>query len=257
MPIFRAADKLILYSHVPKCGGSAVSWYLKNRFGPVAFNDRNFTARPAAARWSRTSPQHIDRESLGLLFPEGFFDAVFTIVRHPVSRIVSAYHFQLEQEKSFSENFRFSDWLADLAEMRAEDPFVFDNHVRPMDEIVPEGAHVFHMEHGLDQLVPWFDTLTGERAGPRAVPRINEKGSSNGQRGEKVVPSEADLDLIGRIYQTDFERFGYRLGERAPLAKAPDLAPDILAERDQALQELQSPVRRLRRKINRTLGLKV
>jgi len=257
MPIFRADDKLILYAHVPKCGGSAVSWYLKNRFGPIAFNDRNFTARPATARWSRTSPQHIDRESLGLLFPEGFFDAVFTIVRHPVSRIVSAYHFQLEQEKSFSENFRFSDWLADLAEMRAEDPFVFDNHVRPMDEIVPEGAHVFHMEHGLDQLVPWFDTLTEERAGPRAVPRINEKGSSNGQRGEKVVPSDGDLDLIGRIYQTDFERFGYRLGERAPLAMAPELAPDILAERDQALQELQSPVRRLRRKINRTLGLKV
>jgi len=257
MPIFRADEKLILYAHVPKCGGSAVSWYLKNRFGPIAFNDSNFTAQPAARRWSRTSPQHIDRESLSRLFPDGFFDAAFTIVRHPVSRIVSAYHFQLEQEKSFSEHFRFSDWLADLDEMRAENPFVFDNHVRAMDEIVPEGAHVFHMEHGLDQLVPWFDALTGQRADPRAVPRINEKGSHSGQRSAKVVPTDADLELIGRIYQKDFERFGYRLGESAPLAPPPELAPEILAERDQALQELQSPVRRLRRKFNRTLGLRV
>ena len=157
MPIFRAGEKLVYYAHVPKCGGSAVGWYLDERFGPLAFTDRRHTAQPAAARWSRTSPQHIDRGSLARLFPQGFFDAVFTIVRHPVARIVSAYHFQLEVEASIPQDTGFSDWLADLEEQLEEDPFAFDNHVRPMSDIVPEGAQVFHMEHGLDALVGWFD----------------------------------------------------------------------------------------------------
>jgi hypothetical protein len=94
MPIFKAGGKLVYYAHVPKCGGSAVGWYLTERFGPIAFEDRNHTRHDAKTQWSRTSPQHIDRVSLGRLFPEGFFDAAFTIVRHPVARLVSAYHFQ-------------------------------------------------------------------------------------------------------------------------------------------------------------------
>ena len=108
MPIFRANDKLALYAHVPKCGGSAVSWYLTERFGLLAFHDNQFTRHDPRGVWSRTSPQHIDRVSLGRLFPEGFFDACFTIVRHPVDRIVSAYHFQLEVENCIPGNLPFT-----------------------------------------------------------------------------------------------------------------------------------------------------
>ena len=168
MPIFKAGGKLVLYAHVPKCGGSAVAWYLAQRFGPIAFHDNFHTRHDPRTLWSKTSPQHIDRGSLARLFPDGFFDAAFTIVRHPVARLVSAYHFQLEVEKSVPLTTGFSEWLEDLAELRSENPFAFDNHVRPMTEIVPDGATVFHMEHGLDALVPWFDALTGAASAPRA-----------------------------------------------------------------------------------------
>lgn len=254
MPIFRAGEKLVYYAHVPKCGGSAVGWYLDERFGPLAFTDRRHTAQPAAARWSRTSPQHIDRGSLARLFPQGFFDAVFTIVRHPVARIVSAYHFQLEVEASIPQDTGFSDWLADLEEQLEEDPFAFDNHVRPMSDIVPEGAQVFHMEHGLDALVGWFDALTGDKGGPRALPKINEQGAYTGTRTPKAKPTGADLDRVARLYAVDFDRFGYRIGEKAPAAPAPVLTPEQIAERDSFLRAFNSPLGKMRRKIENRLG---
>lgn len=255
MPLFKADNKLIYYAHVPKCGGSAVSWYLDQRFGPIAFNDSSHTRQPAARRWTRTSPQHVDAASLGRLFPEGFFDAVFTIVRHPVPRAISAYQFQLDVEESIPRSTSFSEWLADVQERLAEDIFVFDNHVRPMAEIVPEGAQVFHMEHGLDALVGWFDALTGQEDGPRALPKINEQGQHTGNRGAKPVPSEADLALIARIYAADFERFGYSIDAPAPTTAAPALSPGQIAARDAYLKTFNSPLSRVRRKIGNKLRL--
>jgi hypothetical protein len=254
MPIFKAGSKLVLYAHVPKCGGSAVGWYLAERFGALAFSDRQHTRQPPALRWSRTSPQHIDRASLARLFPAGFFDATFTIVRHPVPRLVSAYHFQLEVEKTIPERTLFSDWLEDIVEMRRENPFLHDNHVRPMGEIVPEDARVFHMEHGLDGLIPWFDAVTGETAGPRAIPRMNEKGAYTAATTERVRPSDNDLARIAEIYAADFARFGYDPADtRTTSAPPPALTPDFEAERDAALRRMGSPLGKLRAKVSARL----
>ena len=216
--------------------------------------DPRHNAQPPQDRWSRTSPQHIDRASLARLFPDGFFDVVFTIVRHPVARLVSAYHFQRDVEQTIPAVVTFSDWLADVEERLHEDPFCFDNHVRPMVEIVPEGAEVFHVEHGLDCLVDWFDTLTGSPDAPRALLRVNEKGAYGGDRAPKADPTQADLDNIARLYAADFARFGYVIDDPAPLRAGPVLTPDRLAERDAAQAALNSPAARLRRKLARLRG---
>lgn len=255
MPIFKAGCKLVYYAHVPKCGGSSVAWYLAQRFGPIAFMDNRHTRHDPGMRWSRTSPQHIDRRSLNRLFPPGFFDAVFTIVRHPVARLISAYHFQLEVEGRVSTAIGFSDWLHELPEMMEEDPFLYDNHVRPMSAIVPDGAKVFHMEHGLDGLVPWFDALTGEKAEPRAIPRINERGAHVKVRSGQVQPSDYDLEMIARIYAEDFDRFGYEIGRKMPAAPVPELTPEMIAERDAALGAKADPMRQMSRKIRGKLGI--
>lgn len=251
MPIFKADSKLILYAHVPKCGGSAVSWYLSQRFGALAFQDSKFTNVAPNARWSKTSPQHIDRASLARLFPDGFFDATFSIVRHPVARLVSAYHFQKEVEQSVPGQTGFSEWLQDLADLQAGNPFVYDNHIRAMDDIVPEGATIFYMEHGLDALVPWFDDLTGQNSTPRALPRINERGTYKKVATERAEPSDWDLERIGELYARDFERFGYSVDSKMPKAAAPELSAEIIAERDTALRDFNSPVSKLSQKVSR------
>jgi hypothetical protein len=229
MPFFKTAGKLVYYAHVPKCGGSAVGDYMRQRFGDLAFNDTQYLSQPEARRWTRTSPQHVDAQTLERLIPLHFFDACFTIVRHPVARAVSTYHFQAEVEGLVAAGTSFSDWLSTLPDLLARQPFAADNHIRPMAQIVPEGATVFHLEHGLDPLVAWFDALTGNTDGPREIEERNTRGAHVRVSGQKAEPSPADLDLIARLYAVDFARFGYDPASRKPLRDAPPTDPAAIA----------------------------
>lgn len=242
MPIIRAGAQLLYYAHVPKCGGSAIETYLEDRFGKIAFVDKHHHRVPLERRWSRTSPQHVSLQVLDRLFPQDFFDASFAVVRHPVARIVSAYHFQLEIEHSEPANISFPFWLERLADTMADDPFVYDNHTRPMAELVPQDAKVFHLEHGLDAMVPWLDNLLGSASGPRAIARVNARKGRGG--GQKVSPSKTDIDLIAELYAQDFERFGYVPDQKAPLHDAPVLSPDFVIARDAELARINTTTAR-------------
>lgn len=232
MPIFKLAGKLVYYAHVPKCAGSAVEAYIGARFGKIAFVDTAHALRPEAERWSKTSPQHIDCASLSRLFPAGFFDASFTVVRHPVHRLVSVYHFQRDHEHLIPADTAFSDWLADLAKSFGVSPFALDNHVRPMDDLVPHDAKVFYLEHDIDSLIPWFDSLAGQEDGPRTISPVNERGAHGSKVLQKAEPSVMDIKQIERLYQKDFLRFGYVPDARLPIAKRPDLGAAFLARRE-------------------------
>lgn len=212
MPLMRAGSKLLYYAHVPKCAGSALEHYLTARFGDLAFVDTGYMGQ--SQPWSQTSPQHIDRHALARLFPPGFIDASFAVVRHPVARIVSAWHFQLEQEGTVPDGMTFSDWLTDLPLQWAETPYAFDNHTRPMSDIVPEDATVFYLEHKLEALIPWLNATLGESDGPTDIGAVNVR--SGGKTQDKIAPSAGDLALIAEIFAVDFERFGYSPDSKAP-----------------------------------------
>jgi len=207
MPFFKVASKLVYFAHVPKCAGSAVENYLGARFGDIAFLDRFYLSQPEPNRWSKSSPQHIDAASLQRLIPLSLFDAVFAVVRHPATRLVSVYRFQRDVERSIPSQQSFSDWLGSLAGKRQASAFVYDNHIRPMSDLVPDNAKVFRLEDGLDRVVSWLDDLAGSSDGPRGVPIVNKSGAP--QEGRAVRPSDGDRRLIAEIFAVDFERFGY------------------------------------------------
>ena len=253
MPFFRARGKLIHFAHVPKCGGSAVTDYLGDRFGDVAFLDNRYAIRPEPSRWTRSSPQHVDALTFDRYVPLGMFDAAFAVVRHPVPRLVSVYHFHAEVERSLPPGLGFSRWLEEVEATFGAEPFALDNHLLPMSHIVPEGATVFHLEHGLDPVVAWLDLVTGEASGPRAVLPENRRGDHVRVTTARAEPSAADLGRIARLYAEDFARFGYAIGSRQPLVAAPVVTPAFLAERDRALAAAARPLARIRRKIRRRL----
>lgn len=229
MPILRADHLLIYFAHVPKCAGSAMEQYLHARFGAPAFLDKSYSAQPKDRRWSASSPQHISTEVLDRLFPPGFFDYSFTIVRHPLTRIVSAFHFQVEIEKSLPATAVFSDWLRSIPGILEKDPFAFDNHIRPMVDLVPEDAHVAYLEHGLESLITWFDTITGRMMPPRAIPQVNVHADRAPRKG--VILSDDDRALIARIYAKDLERFEYNMEDPMPRIPAPTLSAELIAAR--------------------------
>lgn len=253
MPFFRTENQLVYYAHVPKCGGSAIARYLEDRFGPLGFYDDSFHKKRARkTAWSATSPQHVDAGTLESLLPATLFDAMFAVVRHPVPRSVSTYHFQCEVEGRIPADLSFSDWLARL-EAEGFAMFAYDNHILPMTMLVPEGATVFHLEHGLDPLVVWLDLLSGQTNGSRVIMPENARGALVAATSGKVVPTDADIACIGRIYAADFARFGYRPDRANPVAPAPRLTADFVVERDRAIRAMQHPVARLRQRLQRRL----
>ena len=253
MPLFRTEQKLVYYAHVPKCGGSAIASYLQDRFGTLGLYDNAFhKKRHEGTNWTRTSPQHVDAAVLRTILPTALVDEMFAVVRHPVPRTVSTFHFQQEVEGRIAEGVSFAEWLREL-EASGFGLYDYDNHVLPMNRLVPEGAQVFYLEHGLDALVAWLDHLAGGQTGPRVIMPQNARGALTGVKAAKVVPTPEDVARIGRIYAEDFARFDYRPDEAAPLAPAPEMTSDFLAARARELQRAQRPTVRLLRRLRRRL----
>lgn len=205
MPIFKAANKLVYFAHVPKCAGTAVERYLELRFGNLAFLQPRHDEIPPDLRWSRTSPQHVNAASLMRLFPQSFFDASFAVVRHPVDRLVSEYHFRRDRKQQIPPDLGFSDWVKQIPERLARTPWAYDNHLRPMSDLLPNGTVWFQLEQGLESVVYYLDNLVGERKGPRKI----EPALRRDPAIEPVKPTDRDREMIGQIYERDFRIFRY------------------------------------------------
>jgi hypothetical protein len=252
MPFFRTAGKTCYFSHIPKTGGTSVEDYLIERFGPLAMLDRRFNFLPPAERWCQTSPQHIEWKSLQMFLPLELIDAVFTVVRHPIARTESGYRFQIQVEKSISPETSFSDWLHGQVRMMKANPFALDNHMRPQVDFVPEGAAVFHLEFGLDPLVPYFDDLAGNTDGHRTIGHSNKsKTPRNTEIPAWAKPSQADIDFLYELYREDFERFGYRPEQKKPVIAKPALPQSFVEARERELAHRSSFSYRWNRRLKR------
>lgn len=213
MPLVMTPEGPLLFAHVPKCAGTSVAAYLAANFGPLAFHDPQFNQVPTSARWTRTSPQHADAMSLNRLFPPGFLRASFALVRHPVARLVSVFRFQRDIERRIRSEMPFDEWLEGLARMRRR-KWAFDNHVRPMCEMIPETAVVFRLEDGWDPVIDWLQGFCP--AGtvlPRRMPERNvleRRLAHEGRAADPVIVDTAVYAAVEQLHSDDFWRFGYK-----------------------------------------------
>jgi hypothetical protein len=226
MPFFRLRQTLVYFAHVPKCAGSSLEVYLQRRFGRLAFRDQAHYRDPGT-RWTRTSPQHVTVADLDRLIPARFFGERFTMLRHPVPRLVSVFRFQRDWEGRIDRDTGLTEWLDGLGRARRNSSYRLDNHLRPMTAFVPEDSRIFRLEEGgLAQVIPWLDDLQGKAADPREMPVLNTHGGLMAKRGaapRAVTVTSEDRARIAALYAEDFARFGYD----------PDVVPEdvVLAER--------------------------
>ena len=228
MPFFRASEKLVYFAHLPKCAGSAVERYLRQRFGAIGFVDEHFFSLPNSLHWSRSSAQHVPASILDRLFPAGFYDASFAVVRHPVDRLVSEFHYLRDHLLRIDPSESFSAWISQIDGAVAANPWLYDNHLRPMTEMVPVGATVFRLEDGLERIIPYLDALAGDSDQSLRFDRVLTRDESI----PKVTPTAADIAVIERIYREDFEHFGYTLETVPSVAPTlPSLPPVVTTSR--------------------------
>lgn len=213
MPIVQIDHKLVYFAHVPRCAGSSVENYLHGRFGTLGFLDRGYLQTSPDQLWNKSSPQHVTAAALDRLMPPAFFTTRFAVVRHPALRLRSVFLYQRDIEETLSADLSFSAWLRKLPSQRQQDPFLFDNHLRPMSDFVPQDARVFKLEEGLEPLVRWLDRQAGDSSS-RRLEHINShsdriKTLDKVPRGAIPELNARDLAFISGMDAPDFDRFGY------------------------------------------------
>jgi hypothetical protein len=247
MPIFRITTDLHYFAHVPKCGGTSVETYLIERFGPLGFHDWAFLDQPENQRWSRTSPQHMPASVLQVMLPQSWIVSSFAVVRHPVTRLISAFLFARDVQKTIAPTLTLDDWcLTDLPRI-GEDPFRHDGHFMPQSDFVPEGAQIFRLEDGLDAVVAHLDSLAGNTDGPRQLTAQNISAWRSTDTAHRPTPSDAALARIVDAYARDFDRFGYdrpKPGTVGSIAEPAFLQMAAPRPRRTALQRLHNSIRK-------------
>ena len=200
MPIIAAEGKKLYFAHVPKVGGSSVVDYLTRRFGgPLAMNGGAFD-NGARQPDMIVSPAHMTARSAAIMLLEDV-DHSFTVVRDPLSRMLSQYRFQTGVSRM--SRLGFSTWLRIVLAAARRDPRVYDNHIRPQSDIVPQDAVVFRFENRFEDMIAWLDEVTG-----RPAPEIGMQHLLKRARAPLAVRRE-DVERIAEFYRVDYERFGY------------------------------------------------
>ena len=225
MPLVLHDGFRIFFAHVPKTGGSSVEEYLIRRFGFAALSIRQGKVRPWPQRDVIHSPTHLAAADLRWFLPAEL-DLCFAVVRDPARRAISEYGFQKGQ--SLMSRLGFSVWLRAMIHAATRDPRIYENHIRPQVDLVPEGAEIFRLEDGLEAIVPRIDAVVGQ-----AAPGV-EMGHLLKRASTRIDLTAQDARLLARFYAEDYGRFGYAPPDPSALRSDPwaglrDLAGRVLA----------------------------
>ncbi|WP_068110348.1 sulfotransferase family 2 domain-containing protein [Tropicimonas marinistellae] len=220
MPILKHGNRLILFIHIPKTGGTSVEAYMRQK-GPLSLY------HPDLIDGLATTPQHLHAGMMDSLFDADFFDARFAVLRDPLDRLVSEFRwrarvpdpkyarfglrdlsrrgrFLIRGKKRF---LTFDEWVAYLLDRYPADPFIYGNHLRPQHEFLRGDERLFRLEDGLEPVFRWLDTVT--ETAPGTAPERQKPASF--QYPEIGMQTR---DRVRTFYAQD-----YALLERLPTAK--------------------------------------
>ena len=219
MPLAHWNGHTIFFAHVPKTGGSSVEDYLISRFGPLSIIDTN--KREGRRGTGLIVPAtHLAAIDLAELLPHDLTYS-FAVVRDPLSRMMSEFRYQ--SGVSQMSKLGFSPWLKVMLTAARTEPRLYENHIRPQSDLVPEGAEVFRLEDGFDTLIARLDAKTGSHTPELTVPHLNTR------KKEPITFSRDDVRAITTFYAADYDRFGYPLPDLNDYIDTPPSWKDRLA----------------------------
>lgn len=118
MPLYRIGTKNVLFIHIPKTAGMAVDAHL-GAHGKAIFAER------IKVRDGVFGPRHQPAKVLEQVYFPDMIDYAFTVVRHPVARMVSEYRYQRRNgliQLSRLRMFGFDTWLRYALYRLRDDP---------------------------------------------------------------------------------------------------------------------------------------
>lgn len=212
MPIFKLNNKLLYFAHIPKCGGTSVENFMSELKASTSFRDSDFLSKKSD-RWNKSSPQHIDGQSLEILFPnQNVFDHIFTVVRNPVDRFASAFYFNRHRYDEIENKMTIDEFVSQLDSSAVNRQGFMDNHFMPSTHFLAykDECKVFKLEGGMIDLQKWIeDQILGRKSNVQM-----KRQKSFDQRYPQIEvlrPNRASLNKIYELYKDDFLKFGYQL----------------------------------------------
>lgn len=206
MPVFRKDGTSVLYIHVPKAGGSTITRIFADSGYTAHYRDWR-TGRQTMNYLRRCSPQHMHRTMLEQIFHLDRFDAIFMTVREPVARLRSEYAMR-QQTKIAADAADVDAWFDAAFARYAEDPFVYDNHLRPQAEFHVPGAAVYRVEDGFDRAIKDLNARWGLNL-VEEVPKMMDRAAISGMPSSEVRISTELAARLRERYREDVELFGY------------------------------------------------
>lgn len=218
MPSLALPDRLIWFAHCPKAGGTSVEQFMVTHWGDAVGHlhwgwDLWWRRGGWRVASPPNSPQHLVWEDARRQFQRPP-DAVFAIVRDPVTRMASEYRWQGRGRRGTRAGkalarLPFPVWLRLMLAVAERNPHAFDNHLRPQADFVPDTARVFRLEEGLAPVLEWLCETAGHPSDGITFPHALSTGADT-----RVSPQDARR--IAAAFAVDYDRFGYhRPGTRA------------------------------------------
>lgn len=199
MPLYRNADKVILFIHIPKTGGSTVENVLRAAGAAQALKGHKRVG------FSHSTPQHMQWTVTRQWIPQSFYDYSMAVVRNPFARIASEYRWRVGMSSAPLPDF--NKWIASRFRAYETDNYILDNHIRPQNHFVGKDVDVFRLEDGLDAPI---------LAGMARLGLPPERATIQHANRTKPMPLPASSSTIARIaqfYSEDFRIFGYSPSE--------------------------------------------
>lgn len=207
MPVMMKDGKRVLFVHIPKCGGSSLEKELSLRGWRELLSIRGIHTKELT--FIKCSPQHMHGEQLRFLFNLAEFDEIVSVVRNPFDRFRSEYYWQLQQKMV---SVPPEQWIEETLECYHENPFIYDNHIRPQTEFLIEGMKWFKLEEGgVKQALDRVDQSSPKRSLIKSLLKKTNNGHLKKTLKNESIDNvfEEHKKLIVDFYREDYEVFGY------------------------------------------------
>jgi len=156
-------------------------------------------------------PQHWPASVLDATLKLECFESIFTVIRDPLKRLLSEHAMCLRRGDSMETDF--NAWYEQGRRLRAHDPYVWDNHLRPAVEFMLPTALVYALEWGLSRI--WQDLCSRLEIPSEAVGLKHIRPRLSTPTAEDAV-SAATRQLVEEDYAADYELHRQALPRHTP-----------------------------------------